>query len=91
MGTTVRSQISRTDPASSISLFATTIFKKLQTNGRPCPSLLDFRYEPYTQGTDDDYYLGLGKKYVLDNGTDVLGNTILDCGKKTLCEPTWQK
>jgi len=53
-------------------------------------------YEPYQQGPDEDYYLGLGKAMVLGNGTDVLGNTILDCGKDKdgtakLCEPTWKR
>ena len=53
-------------------------------------------YEPYQQGPDSDYYLGLDKASALGNGTDVLGNTILDCGKNAdgtakLCEPTWER
>ena len=41
------------------------------------------------QGPDSDYYLGLDKAAVLGNGTDVLGNTILDCGfvRGTKLEP----
>ena len=34
-------------------------------------------YEKYNQGTDDDYYLGLGKKNVLKAKWDMLGNEIL--------------
>ena len=51
-------------------------------------------YEPYSQGTDEEYYLGLGKQRVLDSKWDMLGDAILHgCPSKTqttgLCEPTW--
>ena len=56
-------------------------------------------HEPYSQGTDDEYYLGLGKQTVLSAKWDMLGDNILHgcessgVGVKTsttgLCEPTW--
>ena len=51
-------------------------------------------HEPYVQGDDEDYYLGLGKDVALKAKTDLLGQTILTgCAKPTpttkLCEPTW--
>ena len=48
-------------------------------------------YEPYTQGVDEEYYLGLGKASVLASKTDMLGNAILNCAKPVngRCEPTW--
>eukprot|EP00729_Bicosta_minor_P012126 gene12126-30363_t len=51
-------------------------------------------HEPFIQGADSDYYLGLGKKAVLAAKTDLLGNTILSkCQAPNpaskLCEPTW--
>jgi len=53
-------------------------------------------YEPYSQGSDDDYYLGLGKEEVLGAKWDMLGDAILNqCDTKTLttgfCEPTWSR
>lgn len=53
-------------------------------------------YEPYSQGPDSDYYLGLGKETVLKAKWDMLGDKILN-GCETdqkyagtgLCEPTW--
>ena len=52
-------------------------------------------YEPYTQGTDDEYYLGIGKEKVLAAKWDMLGDAVLhsSCQRSTpttgLCEPTW--
>ena len=51
-------------------------------------------HEPYVQGDDEDYYLGLGKEAALKAKTDVLGQALLTgCAKPTpttqLCEPTW--
>lgn len=51
-------------------------------------------YEPYAQGSDDEYYLGLGKSTVLAAHWDMLGDAVLNCvGTTNLtasrCEPTW--
>ena len=53
-------------------------------------------YEPYTQGDDESYYLGLGKQTVLNAKWDMLGDAIVNnCTEKTpttkLCEPTWKR
>ena len=53
-------------------------------------------YEPYNQGTDDDYYLGLGKENVLKAKWDMLGHEILTgCSTEDrvgeFCEPTWSR
>ena len=34
-------------------------------------------YEPYTQGSDDDYYLGLTKRAVMGDKADILAVTLL--------------
>ena len=51
-------------------------------------------HEPYIQGNDSAFYLGLGKEVVLAAKTDLLGNTLLTkCQTRNpasqLCEPTW--
>lgn len=52
-------------------------------------------YEPYTQGSDDEYYLGIGKEKVLSAKWDMLGDHVLhkSCVRSTpttgVCEPTW--
>jgi hypothetical protein len=56
----------------------------------------DKSHEPYIQGDDEEYYLGLGKKVALAAKTDLLGQTILtQCEKHNpgtnLCEPTWAR
>ena len=55
-------------------------------------------HEPYTQGADEEYYLGLGKHTVLGAKWDMLGDSLLEgcpAGEKSpttgLCEPTWQR
>ena len=53
-------------------------------------------YEPYSKGTDAEYYLGLGKSAATNAKWDMLGHHILSgCRDKTtttgLCEPTWQR
>ena len=53
-------------------------------------------HEPYSQGTDDEYYLGFGKQTVLGAKWDMLGDAVLNqCSAKTsttgLCEPTWAR
>jgi hypothetical protein len=53
-------------------------------------------FEPYIQGADEDYYLGLGKETVLAAKIDLLGQTILtECEMRNpasaLCEPTWAR
>lgn len=53
-------------------------------------------FEPYSQGTDAEYYLGKGKEEALNAKWDLLGDAILhECGHKTpttgLCEPTWSR
>eukprot|EP00729_Bicosta_minor_P010516 gene10516-5658_t len=53
-------------------------------------------YEPYNQGTDDDYYFGLGKENVLKAKWDMLGHEILTgCPESErvgkFCEPTWSR
>ena len=60
------------------------------------PVWLSKSYEPYSQGSDDEYYLGLGKQTVLAAKWDMLGDAILNqCETKTphtnLCEPTWRR
>ena len=60
----------------------------------------ELRKEPvftiHIQGPDSDYYLGLGKKTVLNAKWDMLGQQILKGCKPeerfgSLCEPTWAK
>ena len=34
-------------------------------------------YEPYSQGSDEEYYLGLGKQTVLGAKWDMLGDAVL--------------
>ena len=43
-------------------------------------------HEPYTQGAEDDFYLGLGKASVLSQAKsrDVLGATLLSCNHSTV-------
>lgn len=64
--------------------------------GAAGPVWLPKSYEPYNQGTDDQYYLGLGKEAVLKAKWDMLGDAIINqCATKTpttgLCEPTWAR
>lgn len=68
----------------------------LPANGAPV--VLSKSYEPYNQGTDDDYYLGLGKQAALGAKWDMLGQEILhSCpeaekvGALGECEPTWER
>ena len=46
-------------------------------------------HEPYIQGPDEDYYLGLGKKNVTTADTDMLGHALLTNCNSPPCEPTW--
>eukprot|EP00911_Craspedida_sp_UC1_P000935 UC1_evm4s707 len=60
------------------------------------PVWLPKTYEPFRQGIDDDYYLGLGKTTVLNAKWDMLGQSILhNCSVSErygdFCEPTWQR
>jgi hypothetical protein len=60
------------------------------------PVWLPKSYEPYRQGADDEYYLGLGKEAVLAAKWDMLGDAILrQCAAPNpttgLCEPTWRR
>jgi hypothetical protein len=53
-------------------------------------------YEPYSQGPDSEYYLGLGKQTVLDAKWDMLNDAVMNiCKHKTLttglCEPSWTR
>lgn len=55
-------------------------------------------HEPYAQGTDDEYYLGLGKDAALQANWDILADAMLnncsgdDKSPTTgLCEPSWER
>ena len=53
-------------------------------------------YEPYAPKPDSEYYLGLGKRRVLDAKWDMLGDALLhSCDGATrtsgLCEVTWAR
>lgn len=76
--------------------FAEHLAEKGTGEYQPTIVWLPKTYEPYTQGPDSDYYLGLGKTTVLEAKWDMLGDALLNnCSVKTattgLCEPTWAR